>query len=193
LASAIDVSSVVGLFAVGILTANILLGLLISTGYNPTRRWPRRRIKLFTLHNWTGYTALAAAALHAALIPFSSTAGFKVIDVLVPFSSPQQPVVNTLGAVALYLVAFAVTTSYFRHAIGFHTWKLLHYTTYAAAAVFYVHGILSDPLLQNRPVDWVDAEKVYVEACALLVAGATLRRYVSGAARRRRRVRLSTR
>lgn len=121
--TAIDVSSVVGLFAVGILTANILLGLLISTGYNPLRRWPRRRIKLFTLHNWTGYTALSVAALHPAIILLSSTAGFRPLDILVPTSSPQQPVVNTLGAIALYLVAFAVVTSYFRHVFGFHRWK----------------------------------------------------------------------
>jgi methionine sulfoxide reductase heme-binding subunit len=182
LPSAIDISSVVGLFAVGFLTANILLGLLISTGYNPRRRWPKRRVKLFPLHNWTGYIALAIVVTHAALIPLSSTAGFRVSDVLLPLWSPSQPVVNTLGALALYLVAFAVVTSYFRRVFGFHRWKQLHYTTYAAAAVFFVHGVLSDPLLQNRPVDWIDAEKVFVEACAVVVAIATAWRY---SARRR--------
>ena len=182
--SAIEVSSVVGLIAVGALTANILLGLLISTGYNPLRRWPRRPVKLFTLHNWTGYLALVVAALHPAIIPFSSTAGFRVLDIVAPISSPQQPFVNTLGAIALYLVAFVVATSYFRQVFGFHRWKQLHYTTYAAAAVFYAHGIVSDPLLQNRPVDWIDAEKVYVEGCALIVAAATVWRIS-----RRRRIR----
>jgi sulfoxide reductase heme-binding subunit YedZ len=183
LPNAIEVSSVVGLIAVGVLTVNILLGLLISTGYNPLRRWPRRRIKLFTLHNWTGYVALSVAALHPAIILLSSTAGFTLFDILMPTSSPQQPVVNTLGAAALYLVAFAVVTSYFRHVFGFHRWKQLHYTTYAAACVFFVHGVLSDQLLQNRPVDWIDAEKVYIEGCAALVAGATACRI---AARRKR-------
>ena len=182
LPTAIDVSSVVGLAAVGILTANILLGLLISTGYNPLRRWPRRRIKLFTLHNWTGYTALGVATLHPAIILLSSTAGFRFFDLVVPISSPQQPIVNTLGAIALYLVASAVGQSYFRHTFGFPRWKKLHYTASAAACVFFVHGILSDPLLQNRPVDWIDAEKVYVEGCAVAVATATVWRY-----RRRRR------
>jgi DMSO/TMAO reductase YedYZ heme-binding membrane subunit len=85
----------------------------------------------------------------------------------------------------LYLVAFAVATSYFRHVFGFRRWKQLHYTTYAAASVFFVHGMLSDPLLQNRPVDWIDAEKVYVEGCAALVAFSTIWRYRA----RRRRVR----
>jgi methionine sulfoxide reductase heme-binding subunit len=189
LPTAIDVSSVVGLVAVGALTGNILLGLLMSSGYNPLRRWPRRRIKLFTLHNWTGYAALGVAILHPAIILFSTTAGFRVMDILAPISSPQQPVVNTLGAVALYLVAVAVVTSYFRHVFGFHRWKQLHYTTYAAACVFFVHGILSDPLLENRPVDFIDAEKVYVEACAGLVAFATAWRIRA----RRKCVRVMTR
>ena len=60
---------------------------------------------------------------------------------------------------------------------GFGLWPgtpaALHYTAYAAAAVFFAHGILSDPNLQNNPVDWIDAEKVYVEACALLIVAAT--------------------
>jgi len=170
---AIDVSSVVGLIAVGALTCNILLGLLMSTGYNPRRRWPRRRIKLFTLHNWTGYIALGIAVVHPLILLLSTTDRFRVMDIAFPLWSPKQPTVNTLGAIGLYLVAFAVATSYFRHVFGFHRWKQLHYTTYAAAAVFYVHGLLSDPLLQNRPVDWIDAEKVYVEGCAAAVAAAT--------------------
>jgi hypothetical protein len=72
----IEASSVAGLIAVGALTANILLGLLVSTGYNPRGRWPRRRIKLFTLHNWTGYLALALVLLHPAVILASSTRAF---------------------------------------------------------------------------------------------------------------------
>ena len=78
--SAIDLSSVVGLVAVGLLTANILLGLLISSGYNPTRRWPRRRVKLFPFHKWTGYSALAVAFVHPVILLFSSTAGFRPLD-----------------------------------------------------------------------------------------------------------------
>ena len=170
---AIELSSDVGLVAVGLLTANILLGLLVSIGYNPVRRWPRRRIKLFKLHNWTGYTALAVTALHPIVILFSKTAGFRLLDVTVPIWSPSQPTENTIGAVGLYLVAFAVVTSYFRHEIGFHRWKLLHFTTYAAAIAFFVHSLLTDPNLKNQPVDWIDAEKVFVEVCMLLVAGAT--------------------
>jgi len=177
LPTAIDISSVVGLIAVGIFTVQILLGLLISTGYNPLRQWPRRPLKLFTLHNWLGYIGLATAFTHPIILLGSSTAGFRLLDVAVPIWSPTQPLPNTLGAIAFYLVAFVVLTSYFRRMFGHHRWKQLHYTAYAAAVVFYVHGVIADPLLQNHPIDWLDAEKLYVEGCAALVAAATVWRF----------------
>ena len=140
--TAIDVSSVVGLIAVGVFTAQILLGLLVSVGYNPIRKWPRQRwIKLFTFHNWLGYIGLAVAFVPPLVLLTSSTAGFRLFDIFVPIWSPVQPIPTTLGAIALYLIAFVVLTSYFRRVFGHHNWKLLHYTAYAAAAVFYVHGV----------------------------------------------------
>ncbi len=171
--TAIDVSSVLGLVAVGIFTAKILLGLLLSVGYNPVRKWPRRRVKLFTFHNWLGYIGLGTAAVHPLLLLGSSTAGFRLFDVAVPIWSPIQPLPNTLGAVAFYLTAFVVATSYCRSLFAHHNWKLLHYTSYAAAAVFFVHGVIADPNLQNKPIDYLDAEKVYVEGCALAIVLAT--------------------
>jgi sulfoxide reductase heme-binding subunit YedZ len=171
--TAIDVSSVVGLIAVGTFTSQILLGLLLSVGYNPVRKWPRRPIKLFTFHNWLGYIGLGIAVTHPLILLASSTAGFRLFDIFVPIWSPTQPFPNTLGAIALYLVAFVVATSYFRTFFGHHNWKLLHYTAYAAATVFFLHGLLADPNLRNQPIDWVDAEKVYVEGCAIAIIVAT--------------------
>ncbi|HEY7789066.1 MAG TPA: ferric reductase-like transmembrane domain-containing protein [Vicinamibacterales bacterium] len=172
--TAIDLSSDIGLVAVGCLTANLLFGLLLSVGYNPARQWPRRPFKLFTFHNWTGYTALALSTLHPIVLLFSATAGFGVRDIAIPLWSPTQPVENTIGAVGFYLVAFVVLTSLFRTVFGHRNWKRLHYTVYAAATAFFIHSLLTDPLLKNRPVDWLDAEKVFVEGCMLAVAAATV-------------------
>jgi DMSO/TMAO reductase YedYZ heme-binding membrane subunit len=169
--TAVDVSGTIALGAVGLLTANLLLGLLLSVGYNPTRQWPKRRVKLFKFHNWTGYIAFAAVVLHAGSLLFSSDPRFTVLDVVLPLWSPVQPLSNTLGAIGFYLVLFVVSTSLkrMRSATGRHWWKRFHYTTYAAAGVFFVHGVIADPKLQARPVDFIDAEKVYVELCALAV------------------------
>jgi sulfoxide reductase heme-binding subunit YedZ len=175
--TAIDVSSVTGLVAVGAFTIQILLGLLVSVGYNPLRRWPRRRVKLFTLHNWLGYIGLATALTHPLILLLSETAGFTLYDIFVPINAPTQPFESTLGAIALYLVTFVVLTSYFRKAFAHHHWKLLHYTAYLAAAVFFVHGLIEDPNLKNQPIDWIDGEKVYIEACAALIVVATIFRF----------------
>lgn len=167
--SAIDISSYFGLAAMTLLTLNILLGLLMSVKYNPVREWPHRRINTFKIHNWTAYIALTIAAIHPLIILFSSTAKFRLIDIVYPVNAPKQPWINVLGALALYSLAFVVVTSYFRRELGRKTWKSLHFTAYGTALLFYIHGILTDPNLKDNPVDFLDGEKVYVELCMLLV------------------------
>lgn len=167
--SAIDLSSYFGLTAMTLLTLNILLGLVMSMKYNPVRNWPHRRINTFKLHNWTAYIALTIASIHPVIILFSSTAKFTLLDILYPVHAPKQPWINVLGALALYALSFVVLTSYFRRELGRRTWKTLHFTAYGVAALFFVHGILTDPKLKDAPIDFLDGEKVYVELCLLLV------------------------
>jgi sulfoxide reductase heme-binding subunit YedZ len=167
--TAIELSSYFGLTAMTLLTLNILIGLVMSVKYNPVRSWPHRRINTFKIHNWTAYIALAIAAIHPVIILFSSTARFTLVDILYPLNAPKQPWINLLGAVSLYAVAFVVLTSYFRRELGRKKWKTLHFTAYAAAVLFYVHGILTDPNLKDAPIDFLDGEKLYVELCMLTV------------------------
>jgi hypothetical protein len=62
-----------------------------------------------------------------------------------------------------------VATSYFRFEIGRRIWKPLHFATYGLFVLYAVHGLLTDPNLKDAPLDPLDAEKVYVELCILLV------------------------
>jgi sulfoxide reductase heme-binding subunit YedZ len=167
--TAIELSSYFGLAAMTLLTLNILIGLVMSVKYNPVRSWPHRRINTFKIHNWTAYIALTIAAMHPVIILFSSTAKFSLVDILYPVNAPKQPWINVLGALALYTLAFVVLTSYFRRELGRKKWKTLHFTAYGTAALFFVHGILTDPNLKDAPIDFLDGEKVYVELCLLLV------------------------
>jgi methionine sulfoxide reductase heme-binding subunit len=167
--TAIDLSNYFGLAAISLLTLNILVGLLLSTKYNPVRRWPHRRVNTFKIHNWTGYAALAVSLVHPVLILFSTTAHFHVVDLVYPLNAPKQPYINTLGALALYLLIVTVATSSFRLEIGRRIWKPLHFATYALFALYAVHGLLTDPALKDAPLDPLDGEKVFVELCILLV------------------------
>ena len=172
-----DVTTYLGLAAIYLLSVNVLLGLLMSARYNPWKRWPHRRINLLKLHNWTAYVALGLAVLHPIPLLFLDKPHFRVTDVLYPVSSPEQPVINTLGAISLYLLAFTVITSIYRAEIGRQRWKPLHYLTYVVAALLIVHGAATDQHLDNSPMDLLDAEKVGIEACGLVIVVATIVRF----------------
>ena len=172
--SAIDLCADAGLAALGLATLNLCLGLLIAVRYSPLGRWPHRHINLFRLHNWTGYGVLAATLMHPVFLLFSSQVRFRLLDIVFPVWSPKQPLENTLGAVALYALVIVVVTSYARLRLGRRQWKLVHFLVYPAAALLFVHGLLTDPQLKDRTVDWLDGEKLFVEACLLVVAVASL-------------------
>jgi predicted ferric reductase len=172
--TALDVSSDLGLVAMVLLTVNILLGLFLSARYNTVRSWPHKRLPIFDIHNWTAYLALGLICLHPALLLFVDGAKFRFVDLLFPIHSPHQTLYNCLGASAFYCVLFVVITSYFRSKLGSRTWKKLHYVSYAAAALLFVHGIMTDPALKDLPPDFLDGEKILVEVCALIIIAATI-------------------
>jgi predicted ferric reductase len=172
----LDLSAFAGLVAVGAVTLNMFLGLLMALRYSPRRSWPHHRFNYFRIHNWTGYIALAVSILHPAILLFNKNPRFRLLDLVYPVHSPSQPLDNTIGAVALYLLAFVVLTSYLRIRLGRHLWKSFHFSIYFAAVALFWHSLFTDPGLKNSPVDWFDGGKLFVESCLLLSAFISLLR-----------------
>jgi sulfoxide reductase heme-binding subunit YedZ len=173
----LDISAYVGLTAVGAVTLNMLLGTLMAFRYSPVRQWPHRHFNYFRLHNVSGYLALSLAVLHPIVLLFDKSAKFRVLDLVYPVHSPSQPLENTIGAIALYVVALVVVTSYMRIRLGRRVWKSFHFTIYVAAAALFWHSLFTDPALKNSPVDWFDGGKVFVEACLLIIVMVGALRY----------------
>jgi predicted ferric reductase len=185
--TAIVLSSYAGLVAVFLATLNICLGLLISVRYSPVRYWPHRKhINIFQFHTWTGYAVLALIVLHPALLLFIHDPHFQIFDVLVPVRSPQQPLENTLGAIAFYALVVVVVTSIYRIPIGRKMWKTLHFLVYPAAALLFVHGILTNQNLDSKPVDYFDGEKIFIEICLALIVAASVWAWQHRAKKQRR-------
>lgn len=173
----LDLSAYVGLAAVGVVTLNLLLGMLMAFRYSPHRSWPHRRFNYFRLHNWSGYVALSASLLHPTILLLSKNPRFRVMDLVYPVRSPSQPLENTVGAIAFYLLAFVVITSYVRLRLGRHLWKSFHFSIYFAAAALFFHSLFTDPALKGDPIDWFDGGKVFVEACFVLIVAVSLLRW----------------
>jgi sulfoxide reductase heme-binding subunit YedZ len=172
----LDLSSYVGLLAVAAVTLNMLLGIMMAFRYSPVRSWPHRRFNYFRLHNCLGYIALAASILHPAVLLLNKKPAFRIRDLLYPVHSPSQPLENTVGAVALYLLAFVVITSYFRLRLGRRLWKAFHFGIYIAALPLFFHSLLTDPDLKNS-VDWLDGGKIFIELALLLIVVVTVLRF----------------
>ncbi len=172
-----DVTTYIGMAAIYLLSVNVLLGLLMGARYNTWTRWPHRRINMLKLHNWTAYVALGLSVLHPIPLLFVKDPSFRFIDLLWPLPSRYQPILNTLGAIALYLLAFTVITSIYRAEIGRARWKPLHYLTYVVALLVVIHGTLTNQHLDDNPVDIVDAEKIGFMACGLVILVATVLRF----------------
>ena len=119
------------------------------------------------------------------LLLASSEAKFRFIDVLYPMVGPKQPVINTVGAAALYVLIVVVVTSYYRAEIGHDRWRIIHYGTYLTAALFFVHGIWSDPSLKDHPIDYLDAEKVAIELSLVVILVASFFRWRQALRRRK--------
>ena len=167
--SVLDLSAYTGLAAVGAITLNLVLGVLMAFRYSPHRSWPHRRFNYFRLHNWTGYLVLGISLLHPVILLFNPSPRFHLLDLVYPVHSPTQPLENTIGAVALYLLAIVVVTSYFRLRLGRHLWKSFHFSIYFGAAALFWHSLFTDPELKHGSLDWSDGGKLFVEFCFLLI------------------------
>lgn len=188
--SLLDLCSYLGLGAVGAVVINLLIGLLLSMRYSPVRLWPHRHINLFALHRWTAYLAIALVLAHPTVLLFLHTPRFRVFDVLWPLHSYLQPTLNTIGAIALYLLVFVLITSLLRTRIGRPLWRRLHYLVFPTAVLLFVHSIYTDPNLKDGHPDLLDGGKVFLEIAALVVVAAvTVRVRLHGRGLRPQRVR----
>jgi predicted ferric reductase len=168
--SLLDLCSYLGLGAVGAVTLNLWLGMLISLRYSPLRLWPHRRIDIFALHRWTAYVVIALALAHPAVLLFLHTPHFRLIDVLFPVHSYLQPKLNLAGALALYLLIVVFATSLLRSHMPRLQWRRLHYLVFPAAVLLFVHSIFTDPGLRDGHPDLLDGGKIFIEVATLLSA-----------------------
>jgi predicted ferric reductase len=184
--SLIDVSAVIALIAMCLVSLNFLIGLLMAVRYDPRRQWPHISPPwpFFRIHKWTGYIALCVAAAHPGILLLARTQPkFSLGDLLLPIHSPYQRLYNSLGALAFYCFAVVIVSSYFRARLPLKLWKRLHYTGYCGAALMFVHGTLINQYLEQGMPDLLDGEKVLIEACCLILIMASIWRF-RGRARR---------
>ena len=180
----IEISGILGLTALVFLTLNILLGIMLSTAYKQSDYWKKlpnsvKDLRIIDMHNYTAYFALVIVFLHFIIIPLDPSSKFTFTHLLYPLTAPHQPVFVLLGVISFLalLLVMITTQKVIKKKIGTTTWRNIHVISYATGLLFIVHGLVMDPLLKDRPIDFIDPEKLLVEACAILLLTAFFLRY----------------
>jgi predicted ferric reductase len=179
-----ELSGSLGLIATVILTCNMVLGMMLSTSFKKTNwglKLPEKikSLDIYNLHNYTAYIALCFVLAHVILIPLDAANKFTYLDILWPANAPHQSNIVFLGTFSfLALITVIITTQkVVKQKLRFSLWKKIHLISYATCILFVVHGLLMDPLLKDRPTDWIDAEKLISELCGLVLLIAFILRY----------------
>ena len=171
----IELSGIIGMIGLAAIAINFLVGFCIWSDVNFNLPY---KLTFLQLHKFTGYSAAIAILLHIMLIPLDPLSGFSWSDLLLPAWTEHQPLANTFGSVSLYLIGVVVISSYFKSSLSLKTWRMLHFLSYLAVVPLVLHSIITDPKLQDRPIDWFDAEKLFVIFCCLIVIGLSVYRFL---------------
>ena len=127
-----------GVAALVLASCSVSLGLLLAT-----RVLPRRigAAEARALHEALSLATMATIGLHGVALLFDPVLNAGPADLLVPFSSPYEPVGTALGQLAGYgLVAFGLTY-YARARIGPARWRRMHRFVPVFWALGVVHGV----------------------------------------------------
>ncbi len=120
-------------------TAVMVLGLLGVLRFSAGPRWPRFTID--TLHRDLSLLALALLAVHIVTSVLDGFAPIRLIDAVIPFTSPYRPLWLGLGALSLDIMLAVVITSLVRRRIGYGGWRAIHWLAYASWPAAVLHGL----------------------------------------------------
>lgn len=120
------------------------------------------------LHRNLSLLAVAFVAVHVATAIADPYVTIRLMSAVVPFTSGYQPFWLGLGAMALDLIIALIVTSLIRGRLGRRVWRGVHWLSYAAWPVAFVHGIGATPDMRGGGL------KLLAVGCALAVGTALL-------------------
>jgi predicted ferric reductase len=126
-----------GLVAVALIAAALIWGFAFSAGETGRRLRPAWWLDL---HNWLGGAALVFTVAHV-VTALAVAQGPRIVAALVPFAAGTDRVALGVGAVATYLIAATVFTTWPRRIRSRHAWRVVHLGSVAAGVLAALHAL----------------------------------------------------
>jgi hypothetical protein len=156
-----------GYTAFTLLTLSVALGLVLSSPLR-SKRWPR--FATTELHRFVTLLTLVFIGVHVLVAMLDRFISFRLVEVLVPFTSHYRPLWMGLGIVSAYLAAAVWASSWLQRRIGYSWWRRMHYATFAVYAGAAAHGLGS-----GSDAGWAWSRAIYV-ASFVIVGGLLIMR-----------------
>jgi sulfoxide reductase heme-binding subunit YedZ len=157
--------------------ALLLLTFAIVLGVIDVRRWSSPRVPRFvidSLHRNVSLLAVVFLLLHILTSVLDSFTSISLVDAFVPFVGSYRPFWLGLGAVAFDLIIAVIVTSLLRARVGFASWRLVHWLTYASWPIALLHGLGTG---SDASSNWLLVLSVL---CTVAVLAAVVTRAISG-------------
>ena len=127
-----------GFVAYVLLWGSVVWGLLLSTGTG--RRWVRPP-QLLDAHQFLSTAAVGFASFHGLVLMGDRYVSFPLRAIVVPFASSYEPLLVACGQIALWLLVLLIGSFHARRHIGGRAWRRLHYASFVAFWMAFVHGL----------------------------------------------------
>ena len=150
-----------GFVAYLLLWGSVVWGLLLSTGIG--RTWIRPP-QLLDAHQFLSTASVGFASFHGLVLMGDRYIRFPLRAVVVPFAASYEPLVVACGQVAIWLSVLLIASFHVRRRIGGRAWRRLHYASFAAFWLAFVHGIA---LGTETSTLW--ASSLYLTTAALVI------------------------
>lgn len=163
-----------GFVALGLLTVQVVLGLVLSHPTNKTT-WRLSRM-LYPWHANAWMFVLAFIAMHVVTLVLDPYAGVGIGGALVPGLSSYRSVPVAIGVIALYALLITGLTARYTTLLPRGVWLLLHRFSLGVIVMAWVHGVLSG-------TDSLPLAGLYGGSFVLVVLAAAYRYWVGRAGR----------
>jgi sulfoxide reductase heme-binding subunit YedZ len=157
--------------------ALLLLTFAIVLGVIDVQRWSSPRVPRFvidSLHRNVSLLAVVFLLIHILTSVLDSFTSISLVDAFVPFVGSYRPFWLGLGAVAFDLILAVVATSLLRARVGFASWRMVHWLTYASWPIALLHGLGTG---SDASSNWLLVLSVL---CTVAVLAAVVTRAISG-------------
>ncbi len=127
-----------GLIAFGLLTLSVFMGVAVNARALDgvmKRAWANE------VHGTAAVLGAVFIVLHVGLVLVDQYVPFSLAAAFVPLASSWRPWPVAAGIVSLYLATILLVSTYLRPAIGYRTWRLIHYGGFLGWAAALLHGI----------------------------------------------------